>query len=384
MKEAKSKAVANGRKAANVVPFEQDAGFYLQKGMFYYQKNRSDKALRFFRKAVSVEPKNPFTHYNLACVLSKLGRLKEANKIFLHIVSELDGMMADCYFLLAINYGLLEDLDKSREYLMRYLQEEPEGEMSAEAMELLTSIDEDFTFIGLPAYSERDMALEKVLQAGKIEDLSRLYSSSQGFRKALNNRLYHGSDQFKEDIIRFYGTMNGQGAQKTLREFVKNPWIKERFRQLALLELKGMEDSNKVQIFINGARQELDLENYPIEKPAWRKEWQQVIDCAMKNMRKSDCYAEGFFVDVQAIWSDFINTVYPQTPRIVKTATWAAALEYSLARFHFLDLTQRELAEEYSVSVTSISDKYKKINAVLQIDEKGHRNMLEYLKSEYD
>ncbi len=384
MKEAKSKAVANGRKAANVVPFEQDAGFYLQKGMFYYQKNRSDKALRFFRKAVSVEPKNPFTHYNLACVLSKLGRLKEANKIFLHIVSELDGMMADCYFLLAINYGLLEDLDKSREYLMRYLQEEPEGEMSAEAMELLTSIDEDFTFIGLPAYSERDMALEKVLQAGKIEDLSRLYSSSQGFRKALNNRLYHGSDRFKEDIIRFYGTMNGQGAQKTLREFVKNPWIKERFRQLALLELKGMEDSNKVQIFINGARQELDLESYPIEKPAWRKEWQQVIDCAMKNMRKSDCYAEGFFVDVQAIWSDFINTVYPQTPRIVKTATWAAALEYSLARFHFLDLTQRELAEEYSVSVTSISDKYKKINAVLQIDEKGHRNMLEYLKSEYD
>ncbi|MBT9139588.1 MAG: hypothetical protein DDT30_00159 [Dehalococcoidia bacterium] len=384
MKEAKGKAVANGRKAANVVPFEQDAGFYLKKGMFYYQKNCSDKALRFFRKAVSVEPKNPFTHYNLACVLSKLGRLKEANKIFLHIVSELDGMMADCYFLLAINYGLLEDLDKSREYLMRYLQEEPEGEMSAEAMELLTSIDEDFTFIGLPAYSERDMALEKVLQAGKIEDLSRLYNSSQGFRKALNNRLYHGSDQFKEDIIRFYGTMNGQGAQKTLREFVKNPWIKERFRQLALLELKGMEDSNKVQIFINGARQELDLENYPIEKPAWRKEWQQVIDCAMKNMRKSDCYAEGFFVDVQAIWSDFINTVYPQTPRIVKTATWAAALEYSLARYHFLDLTQRELAEEYSVSVTSISDKYKKINAVLQIDEKGHRNMLEYLKSEYD
>ncbi len=384
MKEAKSKTAASGKKVANVVPFEQDARFYLQKGMFYYQKNRSDKALRFFRKAVSVEPKNPFTHYNLACVLSKLGRLKEANKIFLHIVSELDGMMADCYFLLAINYGMLEDLDKSREYLMRYLQEEPEGEMSAEAIELLTSIDEDFAFTGFPAYSERDLALEKVLQAGRAEELNRLYSSSQGFRRALSNRLYHGSDQFKEDIIRFYGAMNGLGAEQTLREFVKNPWIKERFRQLALLELKGMEGCNKVQIFVNGERQELDLENYQNEKPAWRKEWQQVLDCTMKNMRRSDCYAEGFFVDVQAIWSDFINTVYPQTPRIVKTATWAAALEYSLARFHFLNITQKELAEEYGVSVTSISDKYQKINEVLQIDEKGHRNMLDYLKSEYD
>jgi len=385
MKEAKSKTVANGRKkVANVVPFEQDARFYLQKGMLYYQKNRSDKALRFFRKAVSVDPKNPFTHYNLACVLSKLGRIKEANKIFLHIVSELDGMMADCYFLLAINYGLLEDLDKSREYLMRYLQEEPEGEMSSEARELLTTIDDDISFAELPAYSERDVALEKVLQAGRAEDLNKLYSNSQGFRKALSNRLYHGSDQFKEDIIRFYGTLNGQGAQQTLREFVKNPWIKERFRQLALLELKGMEDSNIVEIFFNGARQEMDLENYPIKMPAWRKEWQQVIDCAMKNMRKSDCYSEGFFDDVQAIWTDFINTVYPLTPRIVKTATWAAALEYSLARFHFLNLTQKELAEEYGVSVTSIVGKYKKINAALRIDEKGHRNMLEFLKNEYD
>lgn len=383
MKEAKSKTATQRRtKVANVVPFEQDAGFYLQKGMFYYQKNQSDKALRFFRKAVSVEPKNSFIHYNLACVLSKQGRLKEANKIFLHIVNELDGKMADCYFLLAINYGLLEDLDKSREYLLRYLQEEPEGEMSSEAMELLTSIDEDVTLAELPAYSERDLALEKVLQAGRAEDLNKLYSSSHGFRKALNNRLYHRSDQFKEAIIRFYGTLSGQGACKALRDFVKNPWIKERFRQLALLELKSLEDDKKVQIFFNGALQEMDLEQYPLKMPAWRKEWQQVIDCAMKNMRKSDCYAAGFFDDLQAIWFDFINTVYPQTPRIAKTETWAAALEYSLARFHFLNLTQKKLAEEYGVSISSVATKYKEINKALHIEEKGHRNMLEYLKSE--
>lgn len=383
MKDARRKQEAP-HLSGNVVPFEQDAGFYLQKGMFYYQKNRPDKALRFFQKAVGVEPKNPFNHYNLACMLSKLGRLREANRVFLHIVNELDESMADCYFLLAINYGLLEDLDKSREYLMRYLQTEPDGDMSYEAMELLDAIDEDSTFEELPAYSERDFLIDRVLEAGNGEDLKKIYNSSAGFRKALSNRLYHRCDEFKEDIIRFYGLQGGDVSRRVLREFVKNPWVKERFRQLALLELKNLGELENVQVFLNGEVKEMNLEHFPIKMPVWRKEWQQVVECAMKNMRKSNCYEEGFFDDVQAIWLDYINTVYPETPRIRKTEAWAAALEYSLARFHFLHLTQKELAAEYGVSVSSLSGKFREINSALHIDEKAYRNMMEFIKSEYE
>ncbi|MDW7652364.1 MAG: hypothetical protein SCK29_04555 [Bacillota bacterium] len=384
MKEAKNKAELNNPEAGgNVVPFEQEAAFYLQKGMFFYQKNKPDKALRFFQKAVSVEPKNPFNHYNLACMLSKLGRLKEANRIFLHIINELGDTIGDCYFLLAINYGLLEDLEKSREYLMYYLQAEPDGEMSFEAMELLDAIDEDVAF-DLPAYSQRDLFLEKTLETGSAEELGNLYRNSRDFRKALNNRLYHDSDEFKEDILRFYGVLGGNGARKALRDFVRNPWIKERFRQLALLELKSLGEREKVQVFVEGQLREMDLDSYPIKMPEWRKEWQQVVDCSIQNMRESDCYEEGFFDDVQAIWLDYINSVYPETPRINKVETWAAALEYSLARFHFLNLTQKELAREYGISAGSISNKFKQINSVLKIDEKAYRNMISCLKGEYE
>lgn len=384
MKDAKSR-VDVGRLSAKgtVIPFERDAGFYLQKGMFYYQKNKPDKALRFFQKAVSVEPRSPFNHYNLACMLSKLGRLKEANRIFLHIIHELDDSIADCYFLLAINYGLLEDLEKSREYLMHYLQVDPDGEMSFEALELLDAIDEDVVFDQLPAYSERDLFMERILKAGSTDELGQLYTSNKGFRKALKNRLYHGSDEFKEEILRFYGVLGGESARRVLREFVKNPWIKERFRQLALLELQKLGDQEEVQIFQNGKVKEMSLESYPIKTPVWRSEWQRVIDRVMDNMRSSNCYEDGFFDDVQAIWQDFINTVYPNTPNISKIGTWAAALEYCLARFHFLDLTQKELADEYGVSAASVSGKFREINRVLRIDEKAYRNMITYLKSEY-
>ncbi|MBS4031108.1 MAG: hypothetical protein KGZ63_06790 [Clostridiales bacterium] len=379
MKDVKRKESRLEQKS-KVVPFERDAGYYLQKGMFNYQKNKLDKALLFFQRAVGAEPRNPYNQYNLACLLSKLGRLKEANKVFVHIVSVLDSSMADCYFLLAINYGLLEDLDKSREYLQRYLQAEPDGEMSYEAVELLDAMDEDSVYDNLPAYTEKDVLMERVLSSGSSEELNNLYVTSAGFRQALNNRLYHRSDEFKEDILRFYGVLGGDGEKKVLFDFVKNPWIKERFRQLALIELKNLGESGTVQVFLSGELKEMDLACYPIRMPVWRKEWQDVVDRAIENMRHSNCYDEGFFDDVQAIWLDYINTVYPETPTIRKVETWAAALEYSLARFHYLDLTQKELAEEYLVSPGSISGKFKEINSALLIDEKAYRNMVAYLK----
>jgi tetratricopeptide (TPR) repeat protein len=381
MKDVKRKESRLEQKS-KVVPFERDAGYYLQKGMFNYQKNKLDKALLFFQRAVGAEPSNPYNQYNLACLLSKLGRLKEANKVFVHIVNVLDSSMADCYFLLAINYGLLEDLDKSREYLQRYLQAEPDGEMSYEAEELLDALDEDFVYDNLPAYTEKDVLMERVLSSDSTEELNNLYATSAGFRQALNNRLFHRSDEFKEDILRFYGVLGGDGAKKILLDFVKNPWIKERFRQLALLELKNLGEGGTVQVFLDGELKEMDLACYPIRMPVWRKEWQDVVDRAIENMRHSNCYDEGFFDDVQAIWLDYINTVYPETPKIRKVEMWAAALEYSLARFHYLDLTQKELAEEYRVSPGSISGKFKEINSALLIDEKAYKNMVAYLKGE--
>lgn len=382
MKEpTKGKGFYNKTNRGKVVPFERDAGFHLRKGMLYYQKGKYDKALQHFKKAVSVEPQNPFNHYNLACMLSKQGQLKEANRIFLHIINRLDETMTDCYFLLAVNYGLLAEMDKSREYLLRYLQTDPEGDLSLEAAELLDAFDEDADLYSLPTYAKPDFVLDEIITTSTTEELGALYLNNNRFRRALDNLLYARTDQYKEDILLFYGKLGGKAACRALRRFVRNPWVKERFRQMALLELKNLRES-KVQIYSVGQLREVDLAKYPLRTPSWRPEWQQVIDCTIRSMRASNCYDEGFFADVQAIWLDYINTVYPETPRISKVQTWAAALEYSLARFHFLDLTQKELAAEYGVSRASISSKFREINNALQLEERAYKNMLAYLQGE--
>lgn len=366
-------------KTPNVIPFEQDSGFYLKKGVSYYRKNKPEKALFYFQKAVSVEPNNAFNHYNLACMLSKMGQLREANRIFLHILQHLDEGMTECYFLLAINYGLLGEMELSQYYLKQYLSAEPFGELAYEASELLSAL-EDYAE---DTYSERDFYMETVLTNSEMEELCLLYDRSPEFRRGLRIWLYDGPDEYKEKILDLYGRVGGDKAKRVLRKFVKNPWIKERFRQLALLALKKMGEE-QVKIYAEGKLVKIKLNQLSLPNPVWRQEWQQVIDCTIRNMQKSNCYDDGFFEDVQAIWLDYINTVYPDTPRIVKVQAWAAALEYSLARFHFLDLTQKELAAEYGVSCTSISGNFKRINEALHLEEKAFQNMLAFFKRELE
>ena len=103
------------------------------------------------------------------------------------------------------------------------------------------------------------------------------------------------------------------------------------------------------------------------------------MDCSLKNMRLTKTYSERFYEDAQAIWIDYLNNSYPHQPTITKIETWSAGLEYALSRFHFLNVTQKKLADNYRVSTSSISLKYKEINEVLNIEHRAYHNMLIYL-----
>lgn len=366
--------------SGKIIPFVQDSNYYFQKGSYYHQKNKLPKALIFLKKAIEIEPDNAHHHYNLACLLSKTSQLKEANRIFRHIVKNMDPKMTECYFLMAINYGLMEDLARTKQYLRKYLQLTAEGDIAEEARELLLNMEEE-ECDDCDITNQDNDALEQAISSLSDDQLRERFQD-KSFQLALQWGLYQGSDGLKERIIRFYGTLQHMKADLCLREYVISPWVKERLRQIALLELKNkMPDGNdgNCRVYSDGRITEIDLSSYPLLAPVWRDEWQAVLDCVFENMRKSPYYGEEFFEDIQAIWLDFINHVYPNMPRISKAQAWSAGLEYCLARFHFLGLTQKDLARDYGVSPTSVSRTYKQINRMLHIDQKAYRNMLSFL-----
>ena len=369
-----------------IVPFEREVGYYLNKGNQHLFKNNWPKALLFFKKSIEMAPKDPLNHYNLGCLLSRMGQLKEANRIFEYILEKLDDTYWECYFFLAVNYGILEDVEEARTCLQVYLNNAPEGEMMDEAEELLWAISheevdyystpEDFDDIYFNENKERFVS--DIKEMGK-EDFIKKYENDSFFRHFMSRILYQGNDSLKEDVIDIYGHMSHWEAVKTLKEFVRNPWVSDRLKQMALLKFKNKGTQRKCNVFLRGKVQEVDLKNYPLQAPFWKEEWHQVLSCTLKKMHKSNDYDDNFFGDVQAMWIDYINKVYPDVPRFRVTETWAAGLEYSLVRFHFLGITQREIADKYGVSVSSVGAKFKAINDVLRIDKKAYRNMLFYL-----
>jgi tetratricopeptide (TPR) repeat protein len=363
-----------------IVPFQRDARYYYNKGTLYFQRQRFEKALMYFRKAVEMEPQNSLHYYNLGCLLSRMGQLREANRIFKYIVEELDPDFTECIFLKAINYGLLEDFEKTEQLLRQYLRVSPQGEMAQEARELLFSLtDWDEEEGGGPAPAEEGCLYRDLLQNSSRKELKALWEKDEDLRAALYRGLFQWDDGLKEKIISLLAA--GREGEGALREFVKNPWIKERLRQIALLALKEMGSAGALQAFHNGKIQEVKGADLPPESSLWRAEWQRVLECALARMSQSREYDGGFFDDIRAMWLDYINTVYPRVPRIHKVETWAAGLEYCLARFHFLDITQREMAEFYGVSVSSVAAKYKEINEALSLEQKAYQNVVSYLSS---
>ena len=364
-----------------VIPFIQDAPYYAQKGAYYSQKNKPSKALLYLQKAVETEPDDPLNHYNLACLLSKINHLEEANCIFNHIVKNMDPDLTECYFYMAVNHGLMEDLPEAKRFLLKYLHLSPEGDMAEEAEDLLLAMEDEGdgeVFNRSLSTADTGALLKLIEDLGKVHFKGRLLEEEY-FHKALQWGLYQGGDLLKESIIRLYGETGCKAACRSLAEFAANPWVNERLRQVALLELKRANPDGRCRIYTEGRFREVSLREFPSPAPTWEGKWQQVLECTFANMKSSSYYSEEFYEDAEAIWLDFINQVYPQGPRVDRPQTWAAGLEYCLARFHFLGLTQKELAAAYGVSAASVRRKFTEINSVLQIDRKAYRNMLALL-----
>ncbi len=363
-----------------MVPFLQNASYYFQKGNQYYQQNKLNKALIFFKKTIEVEPDNSIHHYNLACLLSRMGYLEKANQVFSFIVNKLDPSLTECFFLMAVNYGLTDDLEKARYYLSLYLQCTPDGDMAVDAEELLFVLtEEEMELHRQEEDSASNSSMLRECNPDEKELLDR-YKASKTVQYALWRDLYHHNKEDVENAIHMFGLMSGDNAGKiALMEFVRNPWICQRLRLQALLKLKNLGVKSVIPVFMEGGLREIDLTYYPLLSSNWHDHWQDVLDMALRNMRASESYNEQFYEDLQAIWIDFLNNVYPRAPRITKVETWAAGLEYALARYHFLNLTQKTIARQYNVSASSVSLRYREINRVLNIEHRAYHNMLRYL-----
>ncbi|MBO8165441.1 MAG: tetratricopeptide repeat protein [Brevibacillus sp.] len=184
-------------KKRTVVEFERDASFFIQRGVRLAQRFEYEKAIKYFRRAVELEPRNANCLCHLASILAETGQFSESNDILHYVIDEVDPDMVEIYFYLANNYANMEDYHTAEEMALRYLQESRDGAFAAEAEELLDYIyfeldlpprDLDRTQDSLHFKHER---ARKSLEEGRfleaMELLQELVQADPDFTPAWNN-----------------------------------------------------------------------------------------------------------------------------------------------------------------------------------------------------
>ena len=106
---------------------------------------------------------------------------------------------------MAVNYGLMDDLEKARHYLNLYLQISPDGEMVVDAEDLLYALseeeeEEEEEKRELPVWSKKERPL-----AGKskeVEETLQNYQENKAVQHLLWQSLYQKNEQVVEKAIR--------------------------------------------------------------------------------------------------------------------------------------------------------------------------------------
>lgn len=172
-------------KTGRVLPFLQNEEHYFKRGIHAFQKRELDRAVKYLKKAIEMDPSQGVFQCQLAVVYSDTGEYEESNRLLWHVLEDLDSSLSECYFFLANNYVYLGLFDKAKEMAEAYLAMQPDGDFSKDAQDLLDLLLED----------------EEEENNQQEEELIMKYEKSE---RLMKTKQYAEADELLEEIIADY------------------------------------------------------------------------------------------------------------------------------------------------------------------------------------
>ena len=123
----------------NVVPFQQDAGFFARRALKKQKNGSYQEAVVLLRRALEAAPGNAEYLLDLAETYSEMGCPLESNRCLLRLLTDFPERTI-CWFALACNLFSAGNVQGAQGAAQEYLGREPEGEYSQQAADMLTAI----------------------------------------------------------------------------------------------------------------------------------------------------------------------------------------------------------------------------------------------------
>ena len=174
-KAGDSRPIVEDPVMAELIELSVMARTFLLQGDRAQRRGLHDAALRFYRRALELDPRDAGVHYNLGTLFGELGRLREAERHFRAAI-ESDPSRADAYFNLAVGLRARGQLDAAADAFVEAARLAPnDAETRIEAGATLWALDrreEARAQLGAAVELDRDaeLTLRFVRYLRSIED----------------------------------------------------------------------------------------------------------------------------------------------------------------------------------------------------------------------
>lgn len=170
-----SKMVKN---IAKVFPFIPTGEYYFHRGIRAYNNFDLNKAKKYLKRAMELEPNEPMIACQLALVLTETLEYEQSNEILFAIIDNLKNDMTECHYFIANNFAYLGQFSEAYKHASFYLSKSPNGEFAHDSQELLDLI-----------AIEQDEEFKELMKQDELvveQDLARTYLEAGEFREAIN------------------------------------------------------------------------------------------------------------------------------------------------------------------------------------------------------
>lgn len=124
-----------------VLPFEQDADFYLRMGQKYEDTGDLPRALQYIKRAYKKSPTSVETALSLAVLYNHMQRFEDSTRVLM-CMGNYTQLPSEALFGLAGNFMSLNEFDAARRCIEQYLTAEGDGPFSEEALDYLDLLDD--------------------------------------------------------------------------------------------------------------------------------------------------------------------------------------------------------------------------------------------------
>ncbi|WNQ11023.1 tetratricopeptide repeat protein [Paenibacillus aurantius] len=180
--------------------------------------------------------------------------------------------------------------------------------------------------------------------------------------------LRHGDPETKLQVLQAFGMIADPEVEEALRAFMLDPDEDEYLKKVAFFVLRSMGAREPMKFVSDGQISTLGSVPFSPHLPVWEPQWSEVLELALSNMQQR--YDLVQLHDLETLWVEYLTRTQPKQPKITKTASWSAALEYLTAKMHRRAVSYGEMAKHYGVSAATVSKHAKLIDEACKLKEK--------------